>query len=318
MTVAEHLSKDNGATRLSYELLPPIKGSSIETIFSSLDRLAPFHPPFINITYHREEVSYMKQPDGSLKPVVVRRRPGTVAIAAAIQFRYKIDVVPHIICGGFSLQETEDALIDLDFLGIRNLLVVRGDADKITGVFSPNPNGHGNASGLLEQIMNMNKGVYHENCIENPVCTNFSVGVAGYPEKHPESPNMEDDLHYLKQKVEKGAQYIVTQMFYDNSVFFNFVKRCREIGIKVPIIPGLKPISIREHIQRLPRTFHLTVPQPLVKEINQCTNNAQVKQAGIEWTVGQIKELASAGHHFIHIYTMGNVDNVAKISERVL
>jgi len=318
MTIPEHIAQGNGKLRISYELLPPVKGSSINTIFEPLDKLAPFDPPFINITYHREEVAYIKQADGSLSPLVVRRRPGTVGIAAAIQFRYKLDVVPHIICGGFSRQETEDALIDLDFLGIRNLLVVRGDADKITGKFHPNPQGHSHASSLLEQIMNMNKGIYHEQCIENPTCTNFSAGVAGYPEKHPESPNFEEDLFFLKLKVDKGAQYIVTQMFYDNAVFFNFVKSCREAGIEVPIIPGLKPISIRDHIHQLPRTFQITVPSPLVKEINQCKNNAQVREAGIAWTISQIKELAAAGYHFVHIYTMGKVENIVKISEKVL
>lgn len=318
MTVPEHIAQTNGGFRISYELLPPVKGSSIESIFGTLDKLMPFNPPFINITYHREEVSYMKLPDGSLKASVIRKRPGTVGIAAAIKAKYKVDVVPHIICGGFSGQETEDALIDLDFLGINNLLVVRGDGDKLTGRFTPNPQGHRYASGLLEQIIAMNNGIYHEQYVHNPRHTNFSVGVAGYPEKHAESPNDDEDLFYLKLKVDKGADYIVTQMFFDNQKFFDFVRRCREIGIKVPIIPGLKPISIKEHLSVLPRVFNLSIPSDLVKEVNQCKTNDQVREAGAEWTTAQIKELMANGHNFVHIYTMGKVDHIIKISENVL
>ncbi len=318
MTIPEHIAKSNGTPRISYELLPPIKGSSINTIFDTLDKLMPFSPPFINITYHREEVSYIRQADGSLKPAVVRKRPGTVAIAAAIQAKYKVDVVPHIICGGFSRQETEDALIDLDFLGIKNLLVIRGDGDKITGRFKPNPEGHRHASGLIEQILNMNQGIYSEQYVQNPTHTSFSIGVAGYPEKHPEAPNLDDDLFYLKQKVDKGAEYIVTQMFFDNQVFFNFVKRCREAGIDVPIIPGLKPVSIKEHLHVLPRTFSLTIPTALAKELQNCKDNNQVRDLGREWTTSQIKELQANGYPFVHIYTMGKVDQIAKISENVL
>jgi len=317
MTIPEHIAQSN-KPRISYELLPPVKGNSIDTIFATLDKLMPFNPPFINITYHREEVSYVKQPDGSLKPSVVRKRPGTVGIAAAIQAKYKIDVVPHIICGGFSRQETEDALIDLDFLGIRNLLVIRGDGDKITGRFTPNPLGHRYASELLEQIIAMNMGVYFDHYIENPTRTKFSVGVAGYPEKHPESPNLDEDLFFLKLKVDKGAEYIVTQMFYDNKVFFNFVERCRAIGINVPIIPGLKPISIKDHLQMLPRTFSLTIPNELVKAVSQCDNNQEVKQVGVEWTTAQVKELMANGFNFIHMYTMDRADQIVKISENVL
>lgn len=318
MTIPEHIAQSNGSPRISYELLPPIKGSSINTIFETLDKLMPFNPPFINITYHREEVSYIRQIDGSLKPAVVRKRPGTVAIAAAIQARYKVDVVPHIICGGFSRQETEDALIDLDFLGIKNLLVIRGDGDKITGRFKPNPHGHRYASGLIEQIINMNKGIYSEQYVQNPTHTKFSIGVAGYPEKHPEAPNLDDDLFYLKQKVDKGAEYIVTQMFFDNQVFFNFVNRCREAGIDVPIIPGLKPVSIKEHLHVLPRTFSLTIPSALAKELQKCNDNNQVREVGREWTTAQIKELHANGYPFAHIYTMGKVDQIVKISESVL
>ncbi len=318
MTIPELINHSNGNPKISYELLPPVKGSSINTIFQTLDQLMPFHPPFINITYHREEVTYIKQPDGSLKPLVVRKRPGTVGIAAAIKARYKVDVVPHIICGGFSRQETEDALIDLDFLGIKNLLVVRGDGDKITGRFTPNPQGHRYASGLIEQITGMNNGIYHEQYVQNPTQTNFSVGVAGYPEKHAESPNLEDDLFFLKQKVDKGAEYIVTQIFYDNDIFFNFVERCRKAGITVPVIPGIKPITIKDHLNLLPRTFNLTIPSPLVKEVHKCKNNQEVRQLGVEWSTHQIKELIAKGYNFVHIYTMGKVEHIAQISKNVL
>jgi methylenetetrahydrofolate reductase (NADPH) len=318
MTIPEHIAHSNGKTRLSYELLPPVKGSSIKSVFETIEKLMPFNPPFINITYHREETTYIKQPDGMLKPAIIRKRPGTVAIAAAVKSKFRIDVVPHIICGGFSKQETEDALIDLDFLDIRNLLVLRGDGDKTTGKFSPNPDGHLHSTGLIEQIMNMNRGIYCEQFVENPSCTQFSVGVAGYPEKHPESPNEDEDLFYLKQKIEKGAEYIVTQMFFDNKVFFNFVKRCREAGINVPIIPGIKPITLKDHIHQLPRIFHLTIPSVLVKEVNRCHDNKEVRQLGIEWTTQQIRELYAHGHNFVHIYTMGKAEHVVKISENVL
>jgi methylenetetrahydrofolate reductase (NADPH) len=317
MTIPELIANMTGP-RLSFELLPPVKGSSINTIFSNLDELVVFDPPYINITYHSEELSYVKHADGSLVPAVVRKRPGTVGIAAAIQARYKIDVVPHIICGGFSKQETEDALIDLDFLGIRNLLVLRGDGDKITGRFRSNPRGHKNASCLLEQIMDMNKGIYLDEYIENPNHTNFSIGVAGYPEKHQEAPNMETDLQYLKHKVDKGAEYIVTQMFFDNEVFFNFVKKCREIGINVPIIPGIKPIAVKDHLQILPKVFSVTIPNALASEVQKCTNNAQVKQLGVEWSTQQIKELFSKGFPLAHIYTMGKADNIIDIAKNCL
>lgn len=318
MTVPEHIEQSNGRPRISYELLPPVKGSSINTIFSTLDKLRVFDPPFINITYHREETNYIKQPDGTLKPFVVRKRPGTVAIAAAIKSKYKVDVVPHIICGGFSRQETEDALIDLDFLDIRNLLVLRGDGDKVSGRFEANPEGHLHSVGLIEQIVAMNNGIYFEQYVEHPTRTNFSVGVAGYPEKHPEAATFDDDLFYLKEKVDKGAEYIVTQMFFDNKIFFNFVKKCREIGITVPIIPGIKPISTKDHICVLPKVFNLTLPSDLVKEVKKCNDNKQVRELGIEWTTHQIRELIGHGHNFVHIYTMGKADHIVRISENVL
>ncbi|MFW5758152.1 MAG: methylenetetrahydrofolate reductase [NAD(P)H] [Bacteroidota bacterium] len=317
MTVPEHLEK-NKTPRISYELLPPVKGSSIMSIFNTLDQLMAFDPPFINITYHREETTYIKQPDGTEKPVIIRKRPGTVGMSAAIKAKYNVDVVPHIICGGFSKQETEDALIELDFLGIHNLLVLRGDADKNTGRFDPNPDGNMYASELLQQIIDMNNGKYFEQYVDNPNRTNFSVGVAGYPEKHAESPNTEKDILYLKKKVDIGAEYIVTQMFYDNNVFFDFMERCYKAGINVPIIPGIKPISIKKHLQAIPKIFHLTMPAELRQKVENCSNNEDVNKVGIEWAINQIQELFDNGLPLIHMYTMGRAKNVVSISKAVL
>lgn len=316
MTIPQHINNPN-SNRITYELLPPIKGSSINTIYETLDKLMEFAPPYINITYHRDEVSYIVE-NGVRVPKVVRKRPGTVGIAAAIQNKYKIDVVPHIICGGFNKHDTEEALIDLDFLGIRNLFVLRGDSDKITGRFEPEPEGYSHAVELLQHVMRMNNGEYLEKYMDNPAPTHFSVGVAGYPEKHQEAPNMDSDLYWLKQKVDAGAEYIVTQMFYDNSAYFNFVSMCRERGITVPIIPGLKPISIKTHQNVLPKMFGINLPIDLTKAISQCETNAQVRQLGIEWTAHQAKELLANGAPMIHLYTMGRADNIVEISRRIL
>lgn len=315
MTIPEHIKQIKGS-RLSFELLPPVKGSSIDTIFSTLDQLMEFSPPYLNITYHREELTYVTL-NGRKVPAIVRKRPGTVGIAAAIMGKYKVDVVPHIICGGFSLRETEEALIDLDFLGIRNLLVLRGDGDKITGKFEPHPEGHRYAVELLEQIMRLNKGDYLEKYVENPTPTHFSVGVAGYPEKHQESPNFDADIYHLKQKVDSGAEYIVTQMFYDNSVYFKFVKRCREKGITVPIIPGLKPVAIKDHQNILPKMFGVTIPTELSKAMSKCKTNSDVRTLGVEWTTAQAKELLANGAPIIHLYTMGRADNIVKIAKGI-
>ncbi len=305
------------STLFSFELLPPLKGHNISTIFSIIDKLMPFNPAYINITYHREEVIYLTDESGSQNPVRVRRRPGTVGMAAAIQLRYGIDVVPHLICGGFDAHETEDAFIDLDFLGIHNVLVVRGDADKITGRFDPKKGGHKHAIDLVKQVANLNQGIYLEKLIEQPKPTDFCIGVAGYPEKHPESPNFDSDIHYLKKKVEAGASYIVTQMFFDNRLYFDFVDRCRNAGIRVPIVPGLKPISVKDHLNLLPRVFDVHIPQTLVLDIEKCQSNSQVVQVGIEWAIQQCRELMAAGVPAIHFYTMGNADNIARIAEAV-
>ena len=315
MKITDHF--DGGETKISFELLPPLRGSSIESVYSTIDRLKVFDPICINITYHREETTFSRLADGSVRKNLLRKRPGTVGLAAAIQHKYGIDVVPHIICGGFSRRETEEALIDLDFLDIHNLLVLRGDADKETGVFKAEEDGHSYAVDLVRQIMDMNRGIYLETYQSEPAATDFSVGVAGYPEKHYEAPSPEKDLFYLRQKVDAGAGYIVTQMFFDNRVFYEFVRRCREAGITVPIIPGLKPVALRKHIEILPRIFGVSIPEELAREISACKSERDVYQAGIEWTAGQSAELYKSGVPAIHYYTMSRPDNIVEIVSRV-
>jgi methylenetetrahydrofolate reductase (NADPH) len=317
MKVTEHIANLTGP-RLSFEILPPTKGSSIQTIYDTLDRLMEFKPPYINITYHQAEVELKQRPDGLLEPRVVRKRPGTVAISAAIQNRYRIDVVPHLICGGFSREETEDALIDLNYLGIHNVLVVRGDASQLSGRFIPARNGHEHAIDLLKQVVQLNQGKYLEEDLENPQPLNFSPGVAGYPEKHMEAPNFESDLFYLKAKVDAGAEYIVTQMFFDNNKFFSFVDSCRKAGITIPIIPGIKPVSIKKHLNILPQTFKVDIPPDLWREMEKCKTNNDVRQVGIEWAIQQSKELIANGIPIIHFFTMGKADNIRKIAEGIL
>ena len=316
MKVTEHINQAN-KTLFSFELLPPLKGSSIQSIYDTIDPLIEFDPRFINVTYHREELTYKKRSDGLLEPRVIRKRPGTVGIAAAIHHKYKIDVVPHIICGGFTKEETENALIDLDFLGIENLLILRGDADRATNRFVPNPDGHEHSSDLINQVIAMNKGQYLDEDLENSIPTNFSVGVAGYPEKHAEAPNMDSDMYYLKKKIEAGADYIVTQMFFDNQKFFYFVDLCRAEGIEVPIIPGLKPVSIMGHLSILPRTFNIDLPTELANGIRSCRTNKEVRELGVEWSIQQAKELKASGVPVIHFYSMGKSDNIAKIAKEV-
>ena len=300
----------------TFELLPPLKGHNIQEIYNTIDPLVEFDPSYINITYHQQEVVYKTRNDGFVEKQIVRKRPGTVAIAAAIQNRYKITVVPHVICGGFSKEETEDALIDLHFLGIENLLALRGDAQKGSRKFVAELGGHSHTSELVTQIMALNKGQYI-NELNKAEPTNFSIGVAGYPEKHNEAPNMDVDLEYLKLKVDNGAQYIVTQMFFDNQKYFSFVKRCREIGITVPIIPGIKPVSTLNDVGVLPQIFHIDLPNDLINEIKKCKNNKDVRQVGIEWTTMQSKELIENNVKGIHYYTYGSSDNIKQIVKNV-
>lgn len=314
MKVIDHISQAKD-TIVSFEILPPLKGKTINSIYDHLDPLMAFEPAFINVTYHRAEHTFRKKADGSFDKIEIRKRPGTVGICAAIMNHYKVDAVPHLICGGFNVRETEDALIDLHFLGIDNVLVLRGDAAKNETFFEPEPEGHRYAIDLLKQVVNLNNGIYLEDNIRNGFRTNFCIGVAGYPEKHFESPNTSTDMLYLKAKVDAGAEYIVTQMFFDNQKYFDFVKSCRENGITVPIIPGLKPISSIRQLNVLPRTFHVDIPTELSSEILKCKTDADVEQVGTEWLKQQSIELKKAGVPVLHYYTLGKpkiIENVVR------
>jgi len=312
MKVIDHLNNAT-STLVSFEILPPLKGKGINALWEHLDPLMEFKPAFINVTYHRSESMFKRKADGTFDKVEVRKRPGTVGICAALMNRYKVDAVAHLICGGFTKQETEDALIDLHFLGVNNVLVLRGDAPKNETFFEPEPGGHKYAIELLQQVTNMNNGIYLEEDLKNAVKTNFCIGVAGYPEKHFESPNMQTDLTFLKAKVDAGAEYVTTQMFFDNNKYFEFVKTCREAGITVPIIPGLKPISTKKQLTVIPRTFHVDIPEQLSTEILKCKNDAEVEIIGTEWLLQQSKELKAAGVPVLHYYTLGKPHMVANV-----
>jgi methylenetetrahydrofolate reductase (NADPH) len=306
-----------GKTVFSFELLPPMKGNDAGKLFQTIESLTEFDPKYINITTHRDELEFKEMPDGSIVKRTVRKRPGTVAIAASIQHKYGIPVVPHILCGGFSKSETEHVLIDLNFLGIRNVLALRGDGVKGQHVFQPEKNGHANANQLVQQIKDLGKGKYLEEDLKNNAPLEFCIGVAGYPEKHFEAPNMEQDLLYLKQKVDAGADYIVTQMFFDNQDYFDFVKKCREAGISVPIIPGLKPINLLNQLTVLPKIFSIDIPMELAKALAQCKNNDESAKVGTDWTIQQAKELVAQNVPSLHIYTYGVSDNVKEIVKAV-
>lgn len=317
MKVTEHL-QDAKDIVISFEVLPPQKGRGIESIYNHLDPLMEFKPAFVNVTYHRSEHMFKKTQDGTFEKVEVRKRPGTVGICAAIMNHYKVDAVPHLICGGFTSEETENALIDLNFLGIDNVLVLRGDAPKNETFFIAEPSGHRYALELLNQVVNMNRGIYLENDLINGLKTNFCIGVAGYPEKHFEAPNMEVDLAYLKMKVEQGAEYITTQMFFDNRKYIDFVKCCRESGIHVPIIPGLKPITTKKQLTVLPHIFHIDIPNDLSKAVLACKNDEEVQQVGKEWMVAQCKELKAIHAPALHFYTLGKTHVIRDVVEQLV
>jgi methylenetetrahydrofolate reductase (NADPH) len=304
MHVTEHLAKAKD-TLVSFEILPPLKGKTITSIYDHLDPLMEFKPSWINVTYHRSETMFKKKTDGTFEKVDVRKRPGTVGICAAIMNHYNIDAVPHIICGGFTKRETEDALIDLQFLGIDNALILRGDAAKNEASFEPEPGGNKYAIDLLKQVGQLNQGIYLDEDILNGGKTNFCMGVAGYPEKHFESPNFEIDLQKTKEKVDAGADYIMTQMFFNNQKFLEYVNACRDMGITVPIIPGLKPITNKKQLTILPRIFHVDIPTELSNAINKCKTDAECEQVGTEWLIQQSKELKAAGVPVLHYYTLG-------------
>lgn len=316
MKVIEHLKKAKG-TLFSIEILPPLKGKSIQSIFDGIDPLMEFKPSFIDVTYHREEYVYKKREGGYLEKVSIRKRPGTVGICAAIINRYHVDAVPHIICGGFTKEETESALIDLQFVGIDNVLALRGDSIKSEPAFVPEPNGHAYASDLVGQIARMNRGKYLHEEVENMAPTNFCIGVAGYPEKHFEAPNMRSDLRHLKGKIDAGAEYIVTQMFFDNKVYFEFVKQCREIGINVPIIPGLKILTSKNQARVLSKTFKIDIPDALLDAVDKCKNDAEAKEVGIEWAIQQSRELVEHKAPCLHFYTMGTSETTRRVASAV-
>lgn len=315
MKVTEHLKNAKG-TLFSFEILPPLKGKSIQSIYDGIDPLMEFGPKFVNVTYHREEFIYKERENGLLEKIAIRKRPGTVGICAAIMNKYDVDAVPHLICGGFSKEETENALIDLQFLGIDNVLALRGDSIKTEAAFRPHKDGHEFAVDLINQITEMNSGNYLMDDV-NLEPTDFCIGAAGYPEKHFEAMNLTTDLQYLKQKVDAGAEYIVTQMFFDNKKYFDFVEACRAVGITVPIIPGLKPIKTLKHISFLPKFFHIDYPEELSKELLKCKTNEEVSKVGIEWGIHQSKELKDAGVPCIHYYTMSNSASVKTIAKEI-
>lgn len=317
MKVLDHIKNSKDKTQFSFEILPPLKGQDIQSIFDNIDSLMEFKPPFIDVTYHREEYVYKELDNGLLKKQVVKKRPGTVGICAAIQNKYQVDAIPHILCGGFTKEDTENFLIDLGFLGIDNVMALRGDAVKSETYFKPEKEGHQYASELVSQIKAMNQGKYLDEELQNTSKTDFCIGVAGYPEKHLEAPSMDSDIHFLKKKIKDGACYIVTQMFFDNQKFFDFVAKCRAEGITVPIIPGLKPIATRKQLNLIPHRFSVDLPDDLIMEVVKCKDNAAVRQVGIEWCINQSKELLNADVPFLHYYSMGRSTNIQKIASEI-
>ena len=315
MKVTQHIENAQGKPLFSFEILPPLKGQNIQSIFDNIDPLMEFNPPFIDVTYHREEYEFKELPSGLLQKKVVKKRPGTVGICAGIQNKYNVDAIPHILCGGFTKEDTENLLIDLDFLGIDNVVALRGDALKNEIYFKAEKEGNEYASELVTQISNLNKGIYLDEDLKNSAETNFCIGVSGYPEKHMEAPSFDSDIHFLKQKIHNGADYIVTQMFFDNQKFFDFVAKCRQEGITVPIIPGLKPLATKKQLNQIPLRFSIDLPDQLIMEVVKAKDNDAVRQIGIEWCTAQSKELLAAGIPVLHYYSMGKSDNIKQIAQ---
>lgn len=302
---------------ISFEILPPTKGKSIESIYTHLNPLMEFNPSFINVTYHRAEQVFKKRADGGFERVEIRKRPGTVGICAALMNKYKIEAIPHLICGGFSKEETENALIDLDFLGIKNVLALRGDAAANEKFFNPHPNGHRYAEDLVKQIVNMNHGIYMEDDIIDGAKTDFCIGVAGYPEKHFESPNFDTDIYYVKRKIDLGADYVTTQLFFNNEHYYNYIKRCREHGVNVPIIAGLKPLSNKKQLTTLPRIFNVEVPVELCNEMMKTKNEADCEKVGTEWLLHQCRDLLKNKTPVLHFYTLGKPSMIYNVLKQL-
>ncbi|GAB2703078.1 methylenetetrahydrofolate reductase [NAD(P)H] [Mucilaginibacter koreensis] len=317
MKITEHIKNANGKTLFSFELLPPIKGQSMDGIYKTIDPLMEFKPPFIDVTSSREDLVYKEAPNGYLEKVTYRKRPGTVAVCAAIMHKYGVDTVPHLICGGFTKEETEYALIDLQFLGIDNVLALRGDARKTDPGFIPTQGGHSYAIELQQQIVDMNNGIYLHDYQDTSYKTDFCIGIAAYPEKHFESPNLKTDFRHLHNKVKVGAEFMVTQMFYDVSKYKEFVKQCRENDINIPIIPGLKPLTSKKQLVSLPKIFHIDIPEDLSDAVHACKDDKEVKEVGIEWMINQCKELVEFGVPVLHFYTMGNAGPTKRIAEAI-
>ena len=314
MKVKEILAASD-RTLISFELLPPLKGGDIGKVYNAIEPLMEFSPSFINLTYHRDEEVIRQRPDGTLERITVTKRPGTVALAAAIMKRYDVEVVPHLVCGGLDRHTIENILIDLNFLDIDNVMALRGDPAPGERFFTPTRGGHAYCSDLVRQISDMNRGVYLDELQQNPIPTHFCIGVAGYPEKHYESPNLSQDIRNLKRKVDAGADYIITQMSFDNASILAFIENCRAAGIDVPIIPGIKPFSTKAQLTMLPQIFHVDLPEALVREVEKCPTNREVREVGVEWAVAQGRELIAAGVPILHFYTMGKTDNMVKIAQ---
>lgn len=317
MKVIELLNQaiENKTTHFSFELLPPLRGNSIYKVFNTIDKLKEFDPKYINITAHRDEVVFTESASGVIEKKITRKRPGTVAVAAAIKNEYKLTVVPHVICSGFTPEETENALLDLNFLGITDLLLLRGDSSS-RHAFIPTPGEHKYAIDMINQVNQVNKGEFLDGTHVEPFDTPFSFGTAGYPEKHEEAPNLDSDIYWLKKKVDAGAEYIVTQMFFDNQKYFDFVKKVRAAGITVPVVPGIKPISALSQLTVLPQIFKTDIPEALAAEVRKCKTNDEVKQVGVEWGIEQCKELIQHGVPSLHFYTLmasNCVRDIAKV-----
>ena len=317
MKITDHIKNSNGKTLFSFEIIPPKKGNNIQELYDNIDPLMEFNPPFIDVTTSREEYVYVDKGDGLLDRKITRTRPGTLGICAAIKHKYDVDTVPHVLCGGFTKEETEYLLVDCDYLGIQNVMALRGDAMSHQKYFEKTNGGHPFAKDLVTQINDLNSGKYLHDVIETSHKSNFCIGVAGYPEKHLESPSMQTDLKYLKEKVDAGADYIVTQMFFDNQKYFDFVNAAKQIGIDVPIIPGIKPIAVTRHLQLLPQVFRIDLPEALIKAVQNCKTNKEVRQVGVEWAIQQSKELLEAGVPVLHYYSMGKSDNIKKIASAI-
>ena len=313
MKVTEHIKKANGKTLFSFEIIPPKKGKSIQELYNNIDPLMEFNPPFIDVTTSREEHVYIEK-HGLLEQKITRMRPGTLGICAALKHKYQTDTVPHVLCGGFTKEETEYLLVDCQYLGIDNVMALRGDTMSHQKYFEATPGGHLYAKELVRQINNLNEGKYLHDVLEVDDRADFCIGVAGYPEKHLEAPSLQNDLKRLKEKVDAGADYVVTQMFFDNQKYFDFVAAAKKIGIHVPILPGIKPFAIHKHLQLLPQVFKIDLPEALIAAVEGCKDNSQVRQVGVEWAIQQSKELQKAGVPGLHYYSMGKSSNVKKIA----